>query len=77
MAHWRDSARIPQFYGIDGRAAFPMLLFLLHIEWWTFICASIATAFFAVLAHYSFTINVFCRWFKSWLAGPRKICLNT
>lgn len=46
MAHWRDSARNVRFWIVDSRAAFPLLLFLLHIRLWTFVLAIIATAFF-------------------------------
>ena len=73
--HWRESARTPRFFMIDGRAAFPMLLFLLHIRGWTFIVALIATAFFALLEHYGFTMIIFARWFRNLLAGKRKISM--
>lgn len=71
-AHWRDSARSARFFMIDSTAAFPLLLFLLHITWWSFIVALIATAFFTLLSRYGFTIPVFLRWLRSTLAGPRK-----
>lgn len=73
MAHWRDSARNVRFFFIDFRACFPLLLFLLHIRLWTFILAVIATAFFATLERYGFTPDVFMRWIRSFVAGPRKI----
>lgn len=71
--HWRDSARIPRFYMVDGRAAFPMLLFLLHIRLWTFIVAVIATAFFTILERYGYTIGVFLRRLRCILAGRVKL----
>ena len=73
MATWRDSARIPRFFIIDGRAAFPLLLFLLHIRLWTFIVAIIATLFFTALERYGFSIKVFLLWFRCFLAGKRKM----
>jgi intracellular multiplication protein IcmT len=73
MAHWRDSARNVRFFFIDFRACFPLLLFLLHIRLWTFILALIATIFFATLERYGFTVIVFLRWIRSFIAGPRKI----
>jgi intracellular multiplication protein IcmT len=73
MAHWRDSARNVRFFFIDFRACFPLLLFLLHIRLWTFVLAVIATAFFATLERYGFTLIVFLRWIRSFVAGPRKI----
>ncbi|GJM07234.1 MAG: phosphoesterase [marine bacterium B5-7] len=72
-AHWRDSARMPRFFMVDARAAFPFLVFLLHISWWTFWVAIVAMIFFAALERYGFTVPVFLRWFRSSLAGRRKI----
>ncbi len=72
-AYWRDSARTPRFFMIDARAAFPLLLFLLHIRLWTFILALIATAFFAALERYGFSLVVFFRWFRGVLMGRRKL----
>ena len=74
-AHWRDSARPAKFFFFDAKAAFPLLLFLVHIRWWTFILAIIAMLFFTILNRYGFSVNVFLRWFRSFLAGPRKIAI--
>lgn len=71
-AHWRDSARAARFFIVDARAAFPFLLFLLHIRWWTFFLAIIAMCFFGLLERYGFTVVVFMRLLRSFLAGPRK-----
>lgn len=73
--HWRDSARNPRFFLIDARAAFPFLLFLLHIRLWSFIVAAVAMSFFALLERYGFTVNVFLRWVRSTLAGPHKTAI--
>lgn len=72
-ASWRDSARAARFFLVDYRAAFPLVLCLLHIRWWTVILAIVATFFFALLERYGFTVTVFLRWFRSTLAGPRKV----
>lgn len=72
-AHWRDSARHARFFFIDYRASFPLLLFLLHIRWWTFFAAIISMFFLGLLEHYGFTVTVFLRWFRSTLAGTRKL----
>lgn len=74
-AHWRDSARPSRFLFFDIKAVFPMLLFLLHIELWTFIVAIVATLFFTILNRYGFSVEVFLRWFRSLLAGPRKMAI--
>jgi intracellular multiplication protein IcmT len=73
--HWRDSARLPRFFMIDARAAFPFLLFLLHIKLWSFLLAVITTLFFALLERYGFTVTVFLRWLRATLAGPRKVAI--
>jgi intracellular multiplication protein IcmT len=71
--HWRDSARSARFFLVDARAAFPLLLFLLHIRWWTFGVAVFAIVFFAIIEHYGFTVPVFLRTVRSFLAGSRKV----
>ena len=73
MAHWRDSARNVRLWLLDFRACFPLLIFLLHIRLWTFILALFTTIFFTLLERYGFTLAVFARWLRSFVAGPRKI----
>lgn len=74
-AHWRDSARSARFFVVDYRAAFPLVLFLLHIRLWSFIVAIAATFFFTLLERYGFTVTVFLRWARTILAGPRKMAM--
>jgi intracellular multiplication protein IcmT len=74
-AHWRDSARATRFFLVDYRAAFPLLLFLLHIQTWTFIAAALTTLFLALLERYGFTVTVFLRWLRATLAGPHKFAI--
>lgn len=71
-SHWRDSARPARFFLVDARAAFPLVLFILHIKIWTFVVAIIAMIFFALLERWGFTIPVFLRWTRSFLAGKYK-----
>ncbi len=73
MAHWRDSARHVRFWFVDFRACFPLLILLFHIRLWTFIVAIVATACFVALEHYGFSVIVFLRWIRAFIAGPRKI----
>lgn len=70
-SHWRDSARRPKLFIIEAQSAFPVLLFLVHLRWWTFWVALITTLFFAILEHYGFTVRLFLRVFRAYLAGPR------
>lgn len=71
-AHWRDSARPARFFIIDYRGVFPIVLFLLHIQFWTFYIAIAGIIFFAILERYGFTVPVFLRFVRSFLAGRQK-----
>ena len=71
-AHWRDSARSARFFVVDARAAFPIFIFLMHIRVWTGILVLVSVTFFGVLERYGFTVPVFLRWLRSFLAGPMK-----
>lgn len=71
-AHWRDSARSARFFMVDARAAFPLFLFLMHIRMWTGLLVLISAVFFAIIEHYGFTVPVFLRWLRSFLAGNVK-----
>lgn len=73
MAHWRDSARTVRFFFIDFRACFPLLILLLHIRLWTFLFALLAIVFFTLIERYGFSVNVFVRWLRAFIAGSRKI----
>ncbi len=68
-AHWRDSARTPKFFFMDAYSAIPLLLFLLHIRLWTFGLACAVTAFFVLLNRFGFTVPVFLRWLRGYIAG--------
>lgn len=74
-AHWRDSARPTKFFIFDAKAAFPLLLFLLHMRLWTFIVAIVAWLFFTYLNYRGFSIGVFIRWLRATLAGKRKMAI--
>lgn len=71
-SHWRDSARSARFFMVDARAAFPLFLFLMHIKIWTGVLVLVSAIFFAIIEHYGFTVPVFLRWLRSFLAGNIK-----
>ena len=73
MAHWRDSARNVKFWFVDFRATFPLLILLLHIRLWTLALSIVAIVFFTLLERFGFTLIVFLRWMRAYVAGPRKI----
>lgn len=72
-AHWRDSARSVRFFFFDYRAAFPLIFFVLHIRAWTFWLALAFILFFAMLERYGFTVVIFLRLVRGFIAGKRKI----
>lgn len=72
-SHWRDSARQARFFFVDANAAFPILLTLLHIRLWTFLLTVGCMLFFAVLEKFKFTVPVFLRWLRYFIAGPVKL----
>ncbi len=72
-AHWRDSARSARFFMVDARAAFPIFLFLMHIRIWTGVLVLVSAVFFGILEHYGFTVPVFLRWVRSFLAGSIRL----
>ncbi len=71
-AHWRDSARSPRFFLIDARAAFPIFIFLLHIKLWTGTLVVVSAIFFSTIEHYGFTVPIFFRVLRNFLAGSLK-----
>jgi len=71
-SHWRDSARSARFFMVDARAAFPLFFFLMHIKIWTGIIVLVSAVFFAIIEHYGFTVPVFLRWIRTFLAGSLK-----
>lgn len=74
-AHWRDSARSARFFMVDARAAFPLFLFLMHIRVWTGVLVLVSAVFFGIIEHYGFTVPVFLRWIRGFLAGNLKSAL--
>ena len=75
QAHWRDSARNIKFFIWDGKAAFPMVFFLVYMHIWTLIVAVVSMMFFTLLNRYGFSPVVFFRWLRSTLAGRRKLAI--
>ena len=71
-AHWRDSARQPEFFIFDAYSALPFVFFLLHIRAWTFYLCCFVCLFFYALRRFGFTLPVFLRWLRCQLAGPRR-----
>jgi intracellular multiplication protein IcmT len=71
-AYWRDSARSARFFVVDAYAVLPLILFLLHIRWWTLTVALCATIFFGILERVGFSVPVFLRFMKTCIGGTYK-----
>ncbi|MBT4963099.1 MAG: phosphoesterase [Francisellaceae bacterium] len=71
-SHWRDSSRQARFFIVDALAAVPLLFVFLHIRLWTVMIALSIMVFFSILEKFQFTVPVFFRFVRSFLAGPVK-----
>ena len=49
----------PRFFFMDAKAAFPRILFLLHMTLVTFLIAIGFVIFFSVLERFKFTVPIF------------------
>jgi intracellular multiplication protein IcmT len=67
--HWRDSARQPKLFFISAQSVYPLLLFLMHIRWWTFWMALVFVIFFSLLEHFGFTVPKLLRFIRVYLVG--------
>ena len=72
-AHWRDSSRNPRFFMVDALAALPLVFWLLHMRSWTFYLAMATMVFFMILERFQFTVPVFVRWLRSFIAGNDRL----
>lgn len=72
-AHWRDSARLVQFFVVDYRAMFPVLILIFIPRLWTAVLAVGSILFFMILERYGYTVTVFFRILRGWLSGPYKV----
>lgn len=66
---WRDTSLKARFFIMDIFAAIPLVIMLLHVEWWTFYMAITVTTFLGVIEHFGFSIPVIWRMARSSLAG--------
>lgn len=73
QGQWRDSARRARLLVLDAEAVIPILLFLVHITWWTFSVAMAFSVTFAILNRFGFTVTVFGRILRHWIVGPQKL----
>jgi intracellular multiplication protein IcmT len=72
-AHWRDSARNAKFFVVDARIAWFLLLFLVHMRWWTFILATTFIAILIVLDYLKMPLTVSSRIVLGYISGKKKV----
>ena len=69
---WRDSARPPRMFGVDARAAFALLLFLLHMSFVTLGIVILAIAAAAVMERRGHTPVSGLRALRAYFAGRHR-----
>lgn len=70
---WRDTGRRAKFFFVDAMSAFPLVLFLLHIRWWTFFLAIASMLVFWLVERKGFFVPECLRWLRNKISGPRKL----
>jgi intracellular multiplication protein IcmT len=51
-APWRNTAHPVMFWAVEGHAALPLVLWALHIRWWTFWLAVSCVVALTVIRHF-------------------------
>lgn len=72
MIQWRDTARPPQLFAVDARAAFALLLVILHIALWTVGIAVLVMAIAIFMEQRGYTPPMALRAVRSLMAGKRR-----
>ena len=70
--HWRDSALTPKFYCFDGRVSLSVLLFFMHMRYWTLGIVIFLFVVSSILNYFRMPLIVAYRIMKHWLTGNRK-----
>ena len=70
--NWRDGGLTPQVFGVDARAVFPWLFFIMHFTSWALaLVCLLATILFAILARMGFDPGVAWGRVLDWLVQGR------
>lgn len=67
---WRESARGLRLAMFSAHVAVPVLLFILHIRWWTFGVLMTTIVTMMVIERLGFTVPVAILALRAKLAGP-------
>ena len=66
---WRESARAVRLAFMSAYVAVPLMVFLLHIRWWTFGVLVLTSIVMTVIERYGYTPPVALLAFRAWIAG--------
>jgi intracellular multiplication protein IcmT len=72
---WRFTSSPVRFFIVDARALVPLLLFILHIQWWTFYVAIVGVVLFGALEWAGLTAPVAWRTCRRLIVGPVRPCV--
>ena len=68
---WRESARSARLAFMSAYVVVPLMLFLLHIRWWTFSVLVVTIILMTIIENFGFTPPVAVLAVRSWIAGKR------
>ncbi|ART57176.1 hypothetical protein CBP36_19910 (plasmid) [Acidovorax carolinensis] len=66
---WRESARGLRLFNFSAYVTVPILMFILHIRWWTFWVLVVTILFLAIIERYGYTPPVAILAIRAYLAG--------
>lgn len=66
---WRDTARALRLAFMSAYVAVPLMVFLLHIRWWTFTVLIVTIIVMTVIEQFGYTPPVAMLALRAWIAG--------
>lgn len=73
---WRDSARELRFLGINYVAVFPLVIWMLHANMFTFVTAIVVIAALAILERFKYSPAVVFRLVRCFIGGKVRYSKN-
>ncbi|MEJ6002651.1 IcmT/TraK family protein [Paucibacter soli] len=68
---WRESARAARLFFMSAYVAVPLMLFLLHIRWWTLGVLVSTIAVMTVIENFGYSPPVALLAVRAWIAGKQ------
>jgi hypothetical protein len=66
---WRESARAVRLAFMSAYVGVPLLVFLLHIRWWTFGALVVTIVVMTIIERFGYTPPVALLALRAWIAG--------